>query len=289
MAGPWLYSLSERFGYKFEIGKKRELVTYDNFRRLILEKKLGRDRRWEIAQHWDHAQVGDELFLYMGKKNRGIIGFATIEKIKKGYLDLKIDYQKTKQLLDFPISALIVRGWHVNLRRNIVNLEEVESELTKLLPWKKSSRGRIAQEDVFSISGIKDERKRIEAFIVQRQGQGVFRNRLLTIYQRKCAITGFDVDEALEASHIFPYRGNSTDVTSNGLLLRADIHTLLDLQLISIDPRNFQVAISKKLRKSKYANLAGAPVRLPQRKEDYPSRAALEAAWKSFHEKEEIR
>src|ERR1700722_13744752 len=40
----------------------------------------------------------------------------------------------------------------------------------------------------------------------------------------------------LEAAHITPYMGASTNSLLNGLLLRADIHTLFNLGLISIDP-----------------------------------------------------
>jgi putative restriction endonuclease len=54
----------------------------------------------------------------------------------------------------------------------------------------------------------------------------------------KCAIvvTGCELEALLEAAHIAPYRNASHNELSNGLRLRADIHTIYDLYLMEIDP-----------------------------------------------------
>ncbi|MEH1887220.1 MULTISPECIES: HNH endonuclease signature motif containing protein [unclassified Nostoc] len=41
-------------------------------------------------------------------------------------------------------------------------------------------------------------------------------------------ITNFDAEVALEAAHIIPYSETENNHPSNGLLLRADLHTLFD-------------------------------------------------------------
>lgn len=51
---------------------------------------------------------------------------------------------------------------------------------------------------------------------------------------------------------------NSTD---NGLLLRADIHTLFDVHLISVDPQTLKVVTSPLLKGSPYAELEGKTLR----------------------------
>ncbi|HUZ56031.1 MAG TPA: HNH endonuclease [Streptosporangiaceae bacterium] len=56
---------------------------------------------------------------------------------------------------------------------------------------------------------------------------------LMAAYSGRCAVTGCTVQAVLEAAHLRPYRGPDSNVTGNGLLLRADIHTLLDLQLLA--------------------------------------------------------
>jgi len=48
-------------------------------------------------------------------------------------------------------------------------------------------------------------------------------------------ISGCNVQEALEAAHIRPYSECGTNKIANGLLLRADLHTLFDLHLMSLD------------------------------------------------------
>ena len=81
-----------------------------------------------------------------------------------------------------------------------------------------------------------DARVRATRQIVSRRGQPKFRARLLSAYVGRCAITGADAEAVLEAAHIRPYRGPESNALPNGLLLRADIHTLFDLALLAIDP-----------------------------------------------------
>jgi hypothetical protein len=72
-----------------------------------------------------------------------------------------------------------------------------------------------------------DARLRVYRNIVGRRGQSAFRAALLDAYDGKCAITECDAAAALEAAHLRPYRGPGSNTVSNGLPLRADIHTFL--------------------------------------------------------------
>jgi len=81
---------------------------------------------------------------------------------------------------------------------------------------------------------IEDGRKRIERLVTLRQGQPAFRQALMEAYERRCAITGCTIDDVLEAAHISPYLGEHTNHVTNGLLLRADMHTLFDRGLIKV-------------------------------------------------------
>ena len=51
----------------------------------------------------------------------------------------------------------------------------------------------------------------------------------------------------LEAAHISPYRGEDDNHVENGLLLRSDIHTLFDLDLLGIDPERLRVVLHQDL------------------------------------------
>lgn len=92
-----------------------------------------------------------------------------------------------------------------------------------------------------------DGRRRIERLVTIRQGQPMFRAMLMEAYERRCAITGCTIEETLEAAHISPYRGTKSNHICNGLLLRADIHTLFDLGLIRIDAKG-RVQASEHIR-----------------------------------------
>lgn len=106
---------------------------------------------------------------------------------------------------------------------------------------------RIEEEIEFNPKNIEDARKQIYASIAVRRGQQKFRGILIEAYEGKCAITRCDVKEALEAAHIIPYKGEHTNKLANGVLLRADIHTLFDLGLIAIDTNTMTVILAPTL------------------------------------------
>ncbi len=127
----------------------------------------------------------------------------------------------------------------------------------------------------FNPSDVADGRRRIQRTIAERRGQRAFRQALLSAYGHRCAISGCDVLDVLEAAHIYPYRGEQTNHVTNGLLLRADLHTLFDCGLIGIDSETFQVLVAPKLRKSDYGQLHSAALRLPADVAKRPSKEAL--------------
>ncbi|AWH52070.1 HNH endonuclease [Stenotrophomonas sp. ESTM1D_MKCIP4_1] len=115
----------------------------------------------------------------------------------------------------------------------------------------------------FSPSDVVDERQRVLAAIVRRRGQPAFRTSLLKAYGGHCAMSGCDVVDALEAAHIHPYLGQASNAVSNGLLLRADIHTLFDLYLVAVDPDSRRIAVAPALRQSTYGDLDGSALTSP--------------------------
>ncbi|QJU60432.1 hypothetical protein HL653_03635 [Sphingomonas sp. AP4-R1] len=133
-----------------------------------------------------------------------------------------------------------------------------------------------APQDTFDPTSLEDGRKKVWAEVKRRQGQAKFRRELLRAYGGRCAITRCAVEPILEAAHIRPYLGKETNVVCNGLLLRADLHTLFDLGLITIDG-SLRVVVDLRLVGSTYGKLAGKKLRLPHGKADRPSVQAL--AW----------
>jgi len=115
----------------------------------------------------------------------------------------------------------------------------------------------ISDEEDFDLGDVTDLRERRIAEVVRRRGQAKSRAALIDAYEGKCVITRCDATEALEAAHISPYRGEQTNHPQNGLLLRADLHSLFDLGLIVIEPSTMKVAIAAQLKGSSYATLPG--------------------------------
>jgi len=79
--------------------------------------------------------------------------------------------------------------------------------------------------------------------IADRRGQAKFRETLQTRYFNQCQLTGSKCSEVLEAAHIDQHSGTQTNHPGNGLLLRSDIHTLFDLNLIGIVPRSLRIVL----------------------------------------------
>jgi putative restriction endonuclease len=128
-----------------------------------------------------------------------------------------------------------------------------------------------------------DARVRTLRSVHARKGQAPFRRKLLEAYQGRCAISDCTVESVLEAAHLRPYRGPASNSRGNGLLLRADLHTLFDLGHIGIDPISRRVSISPALRGSEYETFSDRVVREPDSPDWSPVQEALEEAW-SYHQ-----
>jgi hypothetical protein len=59
----------------------------------------------------------------------------------------------------------------------------------------------------------------------------------------------------LEAAHVLPYRGPADNHPSNGLILRADVHTMFDLDLLWFDPKTLAVHLHPSVRSHGYNRL----------------------------------
>lgn len=155
-----------------------------------------------------------------------------------------------------------------------------------------TARAELDQEESTG-SGVPDDdydaRLRVYRQIVARQGQAGFRAALLEAYQGRCAITGYDAVVALEGAHLRPYRGPESNDVRNGLLLRADIHTLFDLCLLAPDPVTRNIVVSKLLAETQYEALSTCGLADPAAAWQRPNQEALDLVWQRFREAEEDR
>jgi len=149
-------------------------------------------------------------------------------------------------------------------------------------------RKQVAQIEIegsepFNPKGQDDGRARVLREVVQRRGQQKFRQSLVAAYGGCCAITGCPVTALLEAAHITPYLGPETNSITNGLLLRADLHTLWDLGLIAVNPSTRIVWVSPNVNDPTYQALSGTVLAQPAHHSQQPSASALQQQWDLVH------
>ena len=91
------------------------------------------------------------------------------------------------------------------------------------------------------------------------------------------------------SAHLRPYRGPESNTVTNGLLLRADIHTLLDLRLLAPDPVTGNIVVSKLLAGTQYEALTTCQLADPAAAWQRPNQEAREIIWQCFREAEDDR
>lgn len=142
-------------------------------------------------------------------------------------------------------------------------------------------------DEEYTPDGV-DRRKSIVGSIKLRRGQRQFRDELLQRYHRRCVATECEIVALLEAAHISPYLGDKDDVPSNGLLLRADIHTLFDLNLFGIEPKTLRIELNPAIAGDPtYKRLAGKTLTCEQAAR--PSQTALVERYKLFTDRKRNR
>lgn len=135
------------------------------------------------------------------------------------------------------------------------------------------------------VAGLTLPRYGAPQLVAPRLGQGTFRVSVTDAYARSCAVTGEHSLPALEAAHIRSYAKDGPHEVRNGLLLRADLHRLLDKGYATVSPE-LKLEISSRLR-AHYSNgrsyypLHGKAVRPPLAIVDRPAIEFL--AWHNEH------
>jgi len=134
----WLYPISESAGWHFSLPSGKWLdVSTKNFEKLVRDKSLTTgDRTWPLSTNFKNVNEGDDLFVYTGDHDRGIIGYASIKSVdrKKRAIVLSFDRTKCLQLLQKPVSALVIRQW-LWPRAAVADLTPYLAELKSSLPW----------------------------------------------------------------------------------------------------------------------------------------------------------
>jgi hypothetical protein len=112
--------------------------------------------------------------------------------------------------------------------------------------------------------------------VLQRRGPEEFRQKMLKAYAGKCAVSGADAEPVLEVALIDP---EGPTEPKNAILLRADLRTLFDLNLLRVHPKTRKVVLAESVQNGAYARLWARTLSPPVSKDANPDFAALEKRW----------
>lgn len=125
--------------------------------------------------------------------------------------------------------------------------------------------------------------RRVLAELNARDGQAVFRSNVLVVYGSRCAISGCSTAAALQAAHIEPFAGMRSHRLTNGLPLRADLHTLFDADLLGIEPNTKRIHVHPEITKAgDYTDIDGVLLAQPLHSIAAPEDRALQERWARF-------
>lgn len=121
---------------------------------------------------------------------------------------------------------------------------------------------------------VKQIAQDLELQWASRDGQAEFRNTVIAAYGA-CAVTGCTEEAVLQAAHIIPYVDRRSNIISNGLCLRADLHILYDRNLMLISGEGL-IAIANTVLEPEYRRLHGEKINFPEKQTDWPDPRLLD-------------
>lgn len=230
-------------------------------------------------------KLGRGALIGCGESKSNSQGLDTVHRVKKG-ITLKIDVDGGSENTKYNNCFLNPKEFYLNERFTQEDDEALLNHIFESIDLSLFNLGK-GDEPEGGIRGLVNSStndseavkpEKLYRLIAARRGQKKFRNALLKAYKNTCAISGCQFEEILEAAHIIPYSesGKVLSVVSNGILLRADLHTLFDLQLLKIHPDSLRIELDPMLEQdSSYAHFQSQKLALPKKKEDHPNREYL--------------
>lgn len=279
----------------FDYLKENELNSYVNF---------WTPTPWNITG----LKIGDRLYFMLKSPIRKVGGFGEFVEYKNitaetawnefGYrngreskanflssIQQYIDKHSSKyggqklDALNYKIGCIVLRNcefWDEDEYRFPENFGlSFPPQVVTIKYYKEYDPFLVNQDQIFSFSLVEQLREQNKYLVNIRNGQNIFKSRILKAYSNKCCITGEEIPELLEAAHIQNYRNSNSNHIQNGLLLRIDIHRLFDNNLLFID-KNYIIHISNLVVNKTYRQYHGCKIQLPSVLSDHPSTEALE-------------
>lgn len=184
----------------------------------------------------DHLQGGRRIFLFTEAPIRSHVVFETELELRefdfflapdrdgKERTAIKFFFQRVGKSLEYPKPTLV---------------SDIAADYDAVLNWKKPN-----------------ETER-QGLVTSRVGQGAYRKSILYRWKFQCAVTGYNKNEILIASHIVPWKDASHEQrldVNNGILLSPNYDALFDRHLISFE-NSGKIILSEALKRTNYQDL----------------------------------
>lgn len=178
--------------------------------------------------------------------------------------------------------------WNGQHAIQAIDLAKVRSKLVAVPGFRERvleqvDRPQLAPDDASLLApyvpGHSDMRALSHRQLRERRGPARFRRALIARYGARCMISGCALRDLVETAHIRPYRTPDYSSVENGLLLRSDLHTLFDLDLLGIQPDTLSVHLHSSAREAGYEAFEGSTLQCGS---NLPSIPALELRWSDF-------
>ncbi|MGC5379340.1 HNH endonuclease [Micromonospora sp. DT68] len=275
----WIYPTNEKSNYYLDTANGNTEVSPQQLFNDIRQNPSEVDR-WVLGTGFRQMRPGDAVWVYASTPYQYICALAQAVDVDFDgdfwHASLVWNLDATQRLMHEPIPRSM---FGQIAQRAAVRANQHTTEV--LDAWLTNQRLTLPDLDSEPSPG-EDTRLRTLRAIVQRQGQHAFRQRLLGAYDGRCAVTGERTLEVLEAAHIDGYMGPHSNLVTNGLLLRADLHTLFDLYRVGVDQEG-RLVVFEGLAGSSYAKLHGKRLSLPPRAQDQPSKRRLATHLRRCH------
>ncbi len=267
---------------------KPEVWDLDELRKRVDEfDSIGTTRESWPCNAGKKVRDGDGAYLVkmgkpLGSLTSGIFGRGRIlgDAVKRGSHEFRVDIEFVKSRGDMlwdPAKHLLVHEEELSPMPRADRFKNIQAAGETLDPEAARQVDIIIDDIIIDDSipksggspSLADEaarevvRHRRFAQQATRPDQGAFSEMIRRNYRSKCAVTECVTSAALQAAHIRIQPGVDDNGSANGVLLRADIHALLDRLLITFTEDGKGIEISPELADESYAFLRGAVVARP--------------------------
>lgn len=246
----FIYPLSSSSDYYFE---GTGAINPENYWKDAL---VGATDEWGLATGYRVLEPGDWVWAYFGGSVQKILGVGSVV----GPVGFNEDWGRHSVQIRWD------RKLTAGLKRRPIGYEEYRQQVQGAAVRANAGTLAVLHSWLQGQDPTAHDRatavKFAERTVNQRLGQPEFRAKVLDAYGGACAITRCAVRGTLQAAHIVAVGAGGKHAVENSLLLRADVHNLFDLGLLTITSR-LQVRVAESVEDEAYRALDGRQIAVP--------------------------